>query len=52
MLGLNVAHCLIEFAQELLDTVVDAVQVRAKADDDAGHRRGFLDVGVIHAAEP
>ncbi len=52
MLGLNVAHCLIEFAQELLDTVVDAVQVRAKADDDAAHRRGFLDLGVIHAAEP
>jgi hypothetical protein len=52
LLGLNVVHCLVEFAPELLDTVVDAVQVCAKADHQSGSRRGFLDLGVIHAAEP
>ncbi len=52
MLGLNVVNCLVEFAPELLDTVVDAVQVRAKTDHLSGRRRGFLDLGVIHTAEP
>lgn len=45
-------HGLVKFASELLDTVVDAVQVCAKADHLASRCRGFLDLGVTHAAEP
>ena len=52
VVGLNVGHRLIEFASELLDTIVDAVQVGAKADHLADRRRGFLDLGITHAAEP
>ena len=52
LLGLNVGHGLVKFASELLDAIVDAVEVCAKADHLASRRRGFLDLGITHAAEP
>ncbi len=52
MLGLDVVHRCIELLLELLNTVVDAVQIRAEADHLVDRLGGFLNMGIAHAAEP
>ncbi len=46
------SNCLVEFTSELLNTVANTVEVPAKANNLPNRSRGFLNLGVIHTAEP
>jgi hypothetical protein len=52
LLRLDVVDRRIELLLELLDTIVDAMQIRAKADHLVDSLGGFLNMGIAHAAEP
>ncbi len=45
-------HRCVQFLPELLDTVVDAVQIRTEAHHLVDRCGGFLNMDIVHAAEP